>query len=152
MLEVSDPFAQVYRWGANGLALAEARNLYFLRSNLIGGAIAAPQFTVSTLSPSPIPAGNGDFTLKIGGINFTPADIVSAGGTPVQSTFVSTTEIDATIPAALIVSPGSLPIAIATPAPASQTANLVLVIGPGGALAKFTPSELDFGTLLIGAS
>ena len=78
--------------------------------NLFGPTGPAP--TISSLSPSSATAGSPSFTLTINGSNFASGDeigwtlvtgSVSFPGT--TATFVSSTQLTAQIPAALIASP-----------------------------------------------
>src|SRR4029077_6553791 len=61
--------------------------------------------TISSLSPNCIGAGGPDFTLTVNGNNFASATTVNWNGSPLATTFVSSTKLTATVPASLIATP-----------------------------------------------
>jgi Abnormal spindle-like microcephaly-assoc'd, ASPM-SPD-2-Hydin len=124
--------------------------MYFLRTSLTSSAAAMPQFGVSGLTPATVLAASPDVALKIAGNGFASGDTVIANGTPLPATFVSPSEIDLTVPASLLTTPGNVQIAITTPAPGSQTAYLVLIIAPAGPVASVSTNFVTFDALLVG--
>ena len=142
--------SDLFRWGANGLAFDTQFGIFVFRSSLTGVGALPPQFGVTSLSPATVPAGSGALPVKIIGTAFAAGDTVTANGAPIQATFVSATEIDATIPASLIASQGSVAITVTNPA--NQTGNLVLVVAPGAPRASLSATTLNFGSLLVGAT
>jgi len=67
-----------------------------------------PIATLATISPNTVAAGGSDFTLTVNGTNFVNGEsIVRWNGTDRVTTFVSATELSATIPAADIASGGT---------------------------------------------
>jgi hypothetical protein len=146
----SPPTAQLFRWGISGLAIASETRLLMMRTSLTGATVAGPQFTVTQLSPQDVPAGSADLPIVISGTGFVGGDTVSSNATPLQATVINSSEIDATVPAALIALQGSLPITVTTPG--NQIANLVLVVGPTASLARFSATTLDFDSVLIGTN
>ena len=82
-----------------------------------------PVPTVTSLNPSSMKFGNPDFQLAVTGTNF-----VQSPGNPVNSvvkwnannlvtTFVSSTQLTATVPASLIAAPGAATITVVNPTP-----------------------------------
>jgi IPT/TIG domain/WD40-like Beta Propeller Repeat len=67
------------------------------------------------LSPAQVNAGGQGFTLTVTGLGFVSGAIVLWNGTPLTTTFVSTTTLTADIPASNIASPGNVPVAISIP-------------------------------------
>src|SRR5207249_5307160 len=61
---------------------------------------AAP--TISSLSPTCATAGGPQFTLTVNGTNFVSGSTVNWNGSPLTTTFVSSTKLTATVPASLI--------------------------------------------------
>jgi hypothetical protein len=68
-----------------------------------------PTPTITTITPNTTAAGAAAFTLTIIGTNFVAASIVNFRGTTRTTTFVSTTQLTAAIPAGWIA-PGSSPL------------------------------------------
>ena len=68
-----------------------------------------PGATLTSLSPSSVPAGSPPFTLTVNGSGFVAGGSLSWNGTtPLgQYTFVSSTQVTVQIGAGLIMSPGS---------------------------------------------
>src|SRR5215470_2329096 len=90
-----------------------------------GGTSGSLAFTVTTPSPAPtltsvspvsVPASGSGFTLTATGSNFTSASVVRVNGADRPTTFVSGTQLTATIPAGDISTAGSLAITVFTPA------------------------------------
>ena len=87
--------------------------------------------TITTLDPASVAIGGAEFTLTITGTNFREDSSVSFNGTALATTYVSATELEATVPAALIVTAGSFAVIVNNPAPGC---------GPSGA-SFFTVSD-----------
>ncbi len=70
---------------------------------------------ISSLSPNSASAGGPAFTLTVNGSGFSPGASVSWNGTPLTTNFVSTTQVTASVPAALIANPESARIEVTNP-------------------------------------
>jgi hypothetical protein len=92
-----------------------------------GGGVSTPALTftignplppvISGLAPGTVTAGDLGFTLTVNGSNFVRSSIVHWKGTPRMTTFVSNTELRATIPALDIASAGTAQVRVFTPSP-----------------------------------
>ena len=82
-----------------------------------------PTPTITTISPNSAVAGGAAFTLTINGTNFVAASMVNFGGSAPATTFVSSTQLTAAIPAASIASTGTLAVTVTNPAPGGGTSN-----------------------------
>src|SRR4029079_14568299 len=82
---------------------------------------AAP--TVSSLSPTCATAGGPQFTLTVNGTNFVSGSTVNWNGSPLTTTFVSDTQLTATVPAALIATAGTASITVVTPCGGTSNAQ-----------------------------
>jgi YVTN family beta-propeller protein len=69
---------------------------------------------ITHLDPSSVPAGSGGLRLTIGGSGFARSSVVRFGGTVVPSQLINPGRLRATIAAALVASPGSIPITVTT--------------------------------------
>ncbi len=74
---------------------------------------AAP--TLTGLNPSSIPAGGGAFSLAVFGSNFQSGATIYWKGSPRTTTFVSPTQLTASITAADIANPGSAIVSVTNP-------------------------------------
>lgn len=82
-----------------------------------------PQPTVASLDPSSATAGGAGFTLTVNGTNFVGGSVVRWNGADRTTTFVSTTRLTATIPAADIATAGTAQVTVFNPAPGGGTSN-----------------------------
>jgi IPT/TIG domain len=93
-------------------------------ANTGGGAGPTPPAgspTITSLSPSTAVAGGPSFTVTVTGTNFASTDTVEWNFTPLSSTYISPTEMQAQVPASLIATPGGVSVIVATVPP--QTMN-----------------------------
>lgn len=96
--------------------------------NLSGsGSPPAPAPSITSLSPNSVVAGSGGFTLTVNGTNFASGASVQWNGTNLNTTFVSTTQLQASVPATLTATSGSPSITVSvngqTSAAAAFTVN-----------------------------
>src|ERR1700681_63475 len=71
-----------------------------------------PDPAVSSLAPNSAIVGSPDFTLTVNGANFTIASVVLWGGTQVPTTFVSSSQLTASISASQIANIGTTPVSV----------------------------------------
>jgi hypothetical protein len=89
-----------------------------------------PLPTISSLAPANVTVGGPAFTLTVTGANFIAASVVRVGGADRSTTFVSSTQLQAAIPASDIATAGTRTITVFTPAPGGGTSNpLTLTVG-----------------------
>ena len=111
--------------------------------------VVNPVPAIGSLSPSSIANGNPAFTLTINGSNFVPASqVLWTDGTPRTTTFVSTTQLTATINAADVVNPGNNSVTVRNPTPGGGTSNagLFAVGNPVPVLTSINPASATAGT------
>jgi hypothetical protein len=99
-----------------------------------GGTSGALTFTISSpnpvptlasLSPSSAVAGGADFTLTVTGTNFITGSVVRWNGADRATTFVSSTQVTAAIPASDIALARSTNVTVFNPTPGGGTSNAV---------------------------
>ena len=78
---------------------------------------------LSSISPQSALLRSGVLTLTVNGSNFAPSSTVSWNGTPLPTTFVSSTQLSATIAASLTTKMGSAQITVVTPSPGGGTSG-----------------------------
>lgn len=73
--------------------------------------------TIAFISPSSVPAGSTGFTLNVSGTNFMTSSVVNFNGSARATTYVSSTQLSAIIPASDVVNPGNFDITVTNPSP-----------------------------------
>lgn len=81
------------------------------------GVVLNPPPTLSSISPASIAGSGPAFTLTVTGANFVPASAVQWNGGNRATTFVSSTQLTAQIPASDIATAGTVRITVFNPAP-----------------------------------
>ncbi|MFI5114570.1 MAG: FG-GAP-like repeat-containing protein [Terriglobales bacterium] len=109
--------------------------------------IPNPVPTVTSISPSSAIAGSAGFTLTVNGKNFVTTSVVNWAGSPRTTTFVSATQITATINAADIAKGGTFKVTVTNPAPGGGTsaASNFVVDNPVPTLTSISPSSATHG-------
>jgi len=87
---------------------------------------AAP--TISSLNPTCATAGGPQFTLTVNGTNFVSGSTVRWSGTALTTTFVSATQLTATVPPALIAAAGTASITVVTPCGGTSNAQTFPIV------------------------
>lgn len=98
--------------------------------------------TISSIQPSGALVGGGGFTLTVNGTNFTPGSIVTWNGGNRTTTFVSTTQLTATIGSDDLQTPGTVTVAVLNPPPGGGLSNTVpfAVNNPPPVLTSLSPN------------
>ena len=87
---------------------------------------------LSNLSPTSARAGGAGFTLTVNGLGFVNGSIVRLNGVNSSTTFISATQLTATIQPTDLTAAGTLPISVVTPAPSNLSSGSVnLSVTPG---------------------
>ena len=88
-----------------------------------GGGSSALPFEVqnhvpdlSSMDPISASIGSTDITLTLSGVNFIPKSVVRWEGAPLVTTYISPTQLTATVPAAQLASTGTFSVTITSPA------------------------------------
>jgi uncharacterized delta-60 repeat protein len=113
---------------------------------LVGSPNPVP--VVTALSPSSILVNSPDFTLTVSGGNFVRGSVINFPLGMVSTTYVSGSQLTATIPAAYLKSLGSGNVTVTSPAPGGGTSSGILfsVILPEPTITSFTPTSGPVGT------
>ena len=70
---------------------------------------------IATLNPASETAGSGQFQLEVDGSNFATGAVVNFNGAPEATTVVSSTKLEAMIPATAIMTTGMVPVTVTNP-------------------------------------
>jgi len=88
-------------------------------------------FINEPLVPASVAPGSAGFTLTVNGTGFVQGSVVnwSMGGTstPLATTFVSTSELTAAVPAGNVVTAGTASVTVSSPTPGGGTSNAVFL-------------------------
>ncbi|PYU78146.1 MAG: hypothetical protein DMG50_28540 [Acidobacteria bacterium] len=128
----------------------------FFHFSFNGGLTPAP--TITTISPTSANSGDPNFTLTVNGSGFLNGAIVDFNnsttfrGTALPSTFVSSTQLTAVVPASAITLPGPFTINVLNPVPTVGPSNFVnftvnLGVYPVPTLGSINPSTIIAGSL-----
>jgi hypothetical protein len=114
-------------------------------------AITYPAPTLSTLAPASTAAGSTGFTLTLTGSNFVPVSVVRWNGSARTTTFVSATQLHATIAADDVATAGTAQVTVVTPSPgggtsASRAFEITAAPNPVPALGTLSPAATVAGS------
>ena len=106
-----------------------------------------PVSTITSLSPSSVVYGGVQFTLTVNGTSIVPSSVVNWNGSPRTTTYVSATQLTATITAADIASVGTANITIVNPTPGggASTASTFTFGNPVPTTSSLSPTNVQFG-------
>lgn len=112
-------------------------------SNLGGSeSVSNPVPAITSLSPSSTGAGGPNFTLTVNGSSFISSSTVEWNGSPLSSTFVSSSELQASVPASDVSAAGNAEVTVVNPAPGGGTSNaLAFSVEPPPATAVNQPAN-----------
>lgn len=103
--------------------------------------------TITSISPATKYAGDANFILTVNGTNFVSGAVVNFSGSPRTTTYVSATQLTATILASDIATAGNYNITVTNPAPGDITSNSqILTVNPTPAT-KFVIIDPEDGTV-----
>jgi hypothetical protein len=139
---------------ANDLASAAVAMLTVVNPAPGGGVSSAVRFSVnnptpaiSSVSPTGVLAGSSDTPLDIVGSGFVSSSVVAWNGTALTTTFVSATDLKATVPAADLTGSSADQISVQNPVPGggSSQASAFTVSSPTPAIGSITPRYVPPG-------
>jgi len=119
------------------LLVGMASNLAFAQTNPV-------PLVNQPLVPMSVAPGGGGFTVTVNGTGFVNASVVNWNGTSLATTFVSGSQLTATVPASHIAIATTASITVSSPSPGGGTSNVVFlsVAQPESSVTftQFTPS------------
>jgi hypothetical protein len=81
--------------------------------------------TLSSVAPNAIRSGSADTTITVTGTNFVPGSTVMLGATTLNTSYTSSTQLSATVPAAQLTGMGWASLSVVSPTPGGGTSNSV---------------------------
>ena len=116
-------------------------------SNAQSFTINNPPPTVTSLSPTSANAGGVAFTLTVNGTGFVSTSVVKFNGGAKTTTFVSTTQLTATITAADIATAGTATVTVTNPGPGGTSNAASFTINNGvPTISSLSPSSAVAGS------
>jgi hypothetical protein len=103
---------------------------------------------INSTSPTSAPVGGPSFTLTVNGANFVSGSTVLWNGTPLSTSFVSATQLTATVPASFIASPGSASVTVVNPGGANSNSysfSITSSVSTGPLLSSLSPNSINAG-------
>src|SRR3989441_11294175 len=121
-------------WTASGIVLQPGANVLTITATDAAGNAGTATLTVDSLpppaitsiSPTSVTAEGSAFTLVVAGTNFMDFPQVEVNGTPRTTSYVSPTQLTATVLANDIAEPGTVQVRVVTSAGTSNTASLTI--------------------------
>jgi trimeric autotransporter adhesin len=113
------------------------------------GSTTPPPVTLSitSISPTSVTAGTNGFTLTVNGSGFVSSSVVQVDGTAETTTYVSASQLTATVPASQIAKGAQLAVAVTNGTVSSSgTAVNLEVDNPSPTIASILPSSETAGT------
>ena len=153
------PFvSNLVRWGANGFSFIAPGNqltdqeIYILTSSLASAQPNNPLPTLSSISPTSAVVGAAAFSLTVNGSGFIAGSVVDWNGTPLTTTYISGTQLTATVPAADVSAAGGALVTVQNPAPGGGTSAYVgFTIAAAPSQLSLSPATIVFGNESVGA-
>ena len=106
-----------------------------------------PRPTLTSLSPTSVNAGDPEFTLTANGSSFIATSKVRWNGADRTTTFVSSTQLTATIPASDVAAGGTVNVTVFNPTPGggTSTAATFTINNPAPTLTSISPNSASAG-------
>ena len=127
-----------------GTAAVSVSDLTYGTTNTEIFTINPSPLTITSLSPATINAGSPAFTLTVTGTSFSQS-VVMWNGIAQQTTFVSTTQVTAQIPAANVATPGSATVSVSDPTYGVSNSETFTITPPPLALNSVSPPTVTVG-------
>jgi len=102
--------------------------------------------TLSSLAPASATAGATGFTLTANGSGFTSGSTISFAGAPLQTTYVSSSQLKGDVPASDIAAPGSYNVKVSTAGGGISSAKTFTVNAAVPSLSSLAPSSATAGS------
>ena len=115
-------------------------------SNSVNFSVSSSAPTISSLNPGSITAGSPGFVLTITGTGFNQSSAINWNGNAIPTTYLSSTQLNADIPASLIASSASVPVTVTTSSSGTSTAQTFSVNAPVPTITGINPTTVFAGS------
>jgi uncharacterized protein (TIGR03437 family) len=116
-----------------------------LTSSALTFTINAPTPLLISLSPNSATAGGPAFTLTVNGSGFLTGSAVQWNGSPLSTSYVSGSQLSASLPASLIASQGSASVTVQNPGGLTSPALTFTINAPTPSITSLSPSSATSG-------
>jgi uncharacterized protein (TIGR03437 family) len=110
---------------------------------LLSAVAFAQAPSISSTQPAAVNAGDPAFTLTVNGAGFVSGSTVKWSGTPLVTSFVSASQLTASVPANLFAICGRFPVIVSNPSGGSSGTNVSVLVNP--VLSAITPNSVPAG-------
>lgn len=119
-----------------------------------GGGTVNPVPAVSSISPASVTVGDPAFTLTVTGTNFISGSVVNWNGSALATTFVSATQLTASVTAPLLTTAGTANITVFNATPGGGTSNVVVftVAAPAATNPVPTTTSISPASVTVGST
>jgi hypothetical protein len=157
---VTSPTSATVTLSASSLANAGTISIAVSNPAPGGGTAAAtvsvlnPAPSVTGFSPTSVLAGTAATAINVTGSNFSAGASVTFGGTPVPTTFKSSTSLTATLGSSFLQRGGNVSVGAANPAPGGGSAagpGLFAILNPQPVLQAVNPAKVPAGSRVAAA-
>jgi trimeric autotransporter adhesin len=94
-------------------------------STVVSGGLYSAVPSIASISPNLVQSGSADFSLTVNGTGFNADTTVDLGGTALTTTYVSSTQLTATVTAAEIANYGWAPVTVSNPSPGGGVSSVI---------------------------
>jgi hypothetical protein len=101
-------------------------------------------FVNQPLVPMTVAPGSSGFTLMVNGTGFVSGAIVNWNDAPLTTTFVSSSQLTATVPAANVAKPGTASVTVINPAPGGGTSSVQFLHVSNPTNLQFTQTSFPY--------
>jgi virginiamycin B lyase len=134
--------------GFDNLPAVSFADLFDISQTFLQASSGFP--SLQALTPNAAPSGSPSLTLTVTGSNFVKGSTLSFGGASLATTFVSPSQLTATVPASDLASAGAFPVTVSNPAPGGGTSApltfTVQVGNPQPIIASLSPPAASVGS------
>jgi uncharacterized protein (TIGR03437 family) len=137
---------------ANFLSVAGSAAITVLESgvpasNALTFTVSPPSAaTLAALSPNSVPAGSPGFTLTVAGTGFVTGSVIQWNGGPVATSFGSSTQLTAQIPAGLVATAGTATVRVVNPSAVLSNSLTFTIAAPIPAISSLSPNSAPAGS------
>ncbi|HEX8090581.1 MAG TPA: IPT/TIG domain-containing protein, partial [Blastocatellia bacterium] len=123
----------------------QVRNEGGNRSNEVMLNIVPPPPSLASLVPRLVPVGSSSFTLFATGENFVPSSAMLIEDSPLATTFISTRELRASVPASFVSSVGTRRVRVRNADGQQSNISFLEVVQPSAQVASVSPAQAVAG-------
>ena len=144
---------QILHWDSdqlaviNGSAYGMSPNISFVRSPAVAGVTGNPRPSISSVTPDSTTLNSPDVAITVTGVNFVSSSQIRFNGSPVQTNYVSPTQLTAMIPSAMLSVAGASYLTVLNPPPAGGESNALImkVVPPAMSITSLNPASQGKG-------